>query len=69
MKASPFSTLSYFILKCHNLQCPEIFSGRYVAMILPTQDYFSASVEFRADNYRNKKKKNGITPKYSDLAP
>ena len=60
-----FSNLSYFIV---SFIMPEIILGRYVALILPTQDYCSANVNLRAHNHQ-KIIKNEITPKYRDLSP
>ena len=34
-----------------SLYCPEIIPGRYVTVIMPTKDYWSANLKFRADNY------------------
>ena len=36
-----FSSLSHFV-RC----CPEIIRGRYVTLIFPTKDYFSANLKF-----------------------
>ena len=48
-KRQPVFFQIYLTLHESVILCPEIIAGLYVAVVLPTQDYCSANVKFRAD--------------------